>query len=148
MQPVLIFDTLANDPELNSYGIDDTRIFELQSVDERPSDNGYFIILNWQESTSYTQALGLGQSSINRSPRVLTLWVHTPMDRTRDYAPIDRILNRVDNLLLSIEQQIGADDIRITCITRQGRSANLIDDGWKTIARNATYGVLYDESSV
>lgn len=148
MLPGIIFETLATDSILNSNGIDSSRIFELQSVDERPVDIGYFIIMNWQESTSYTQSMGLGQSSINKAPRVLTFWVHTPMDRTRDYAIIDRVLNRIDDLLLPIEQQAGTDNIRVTCITKQGRSANLIDDGWKTIARNATYGVLYDETSV
>jgi hypothetical protein len=59
----------------------------------------------------------------------------------------DRILNRVDDILLPIEHKTGSDGMRITCIDKQGRSGNLIDDGWKTIARNATYGVLYDEST-
>lgn len=143
MIPVAVFERIVNDNELNSHGITSSTVFELQSVDERPLDTGYFVILNWQESSLFAP----GRNSVNKAPRILTVWVHTPLDRSRDYAPIDRILNRIDSILLSIEQEIGTDGVRVTCVTRQGRSANLIDDGWKTIARNATYGVLYDEST-
>ena len=145
MIPAAIYEKLSGDSYLQSEcGITGEHIFELQSVDERPFDDGYFIVINWLES-NISQVLG--SSAIGKGPRTMTLWVHSPLDRGRDFRPIDKILNRVDELLLSMEQEIGSDNVRITCITKQGRSGNLIDDGWKTIARNATYGVLYDEST-
>lgn len=76
----------------------------------------------------------------------MTVWVHHPMEKDRDYSAIDAILNRVESLLLNMEQVTGEDKARITCIIKQGRSRNLVDPAWKTITRNATYGVLYDES--
>lgn len=147
MIPIGIYETLANDDTLNDIGIDGSRIFELQSVDERPANDGVFVILNWQESSSLS-FLFSGVSPMPKTPRVLTVWVHIPMDKSRDFTQIDKALNRIDELLLAIEQQSGSDNIRVTCVTKQGRSGNLIDDGWKTIARNATYRVLYDEYAV
>ena len=145
MLPIKVYEAIASDSIVQACGITSSRIFELQSVDERPFDDGYFVVINWQESTIFSQTYTGMQNGIAKAPRVMTLWVHSPLDRGRDYRIIDRILNRIDSILLGIEQQSGSDGIRITCVTKQGRSGNLIDDGWKTIARNATYGVLYDE---
>lgn len=142
MIPVVIYEKIIADTILNDLGISDGRVFELQSVDERPFNEGYFLVINWQESGIPTF------SAISRSPRIMSVWVHTPMDRTRDYAQIEKILNRIEILFFNLEQQTGSDGIRVTCIIKQGRSGNLIDDAWKTITRNATYGVLYDESVV
>ncbi len=149
MIPVIIYEKLAQDSVMQSqFGITPNRIVELQSVDERPFDDGHFIVVNWQESTIYSQTYTGMQNGIVKAPRVMMLWVHCPMDRSRDYRIIDRILNRVDALLLPIEHESGSDNVRVTCIHKQGRSGNLMDDGWKTIARNATYGVLYDETMI
>lgn len=148
MIPVIIYEKLANDQYLeNECGITGDRIFELQSIDERPCSDGYFVVINWQESTVYSQTYTGMQNGITRAPRVMMLWVHSPKDLGRNYRPIDKILNRIDELLLPIEHEIGTDGIRVTCIAKQGRSGNLVDDGWKTISRNATYGVLYDETN-
>lgn len=144
MIPAIVYETLASDSFLASEcGITSDRILELQSVDERPFDNGVFIIVNWQES--YPTAFAGSSASVN-SPRTLLVWVHQPWDRGRDFRTLDKVLNRIDQLLLPMEQQTGTDGIRLACITKQGRSGNLTDDGWKTISRNATYRVLYDES--
>lgn len=148
MIPIAIYEAMAQDTALQALGINSNRIFELQSVDERPFDSGHFVIVNWQESTIYSQTYTGMENGIVKAPRVMTLWVHSPLDRGRDYRIIDRILNRIDLILLPFDQKIGSDGVRITCVHKQGRSGNLIDDGWKTIARNATYGVLYDEYAV
>lgn len=145
MLPMAIYESLVEDEELNELGITEGRILEMQSVDERPFDSGYFLIINWQESTVYSQTYTGMANGIPKAPRVMMVWVHTPMDKTRDYRLTDRILNRIDDILLPVEHKTGSDGMRVTCIAKQGRSGNLIDDGWKTITRNATYGVLYDE---
>ena len=147
MLPMTIYESLSQDTQLNDLGITADRIFELQSVDERPFDSGYFVIINWQESTMYSQTYTGMSNGIQRAPRVMMVWVHAPSDETRDYRQIDKILNRIDAILLPIEHRTGTDGMRVTCIAKQGRSGNLLDDGWKTIARNATYGVLYDETT-
>lgn len=140
MIPSAIYEKFSTDNYLTTQcGITTSRVVELQSVDQRPFDDGSFIVLNWQESSTYGVLL--------RAPRVLTVWVHSPLDRGRDYRILDKILNRIDDILLSLEQFKGTDNVRITCVNKLGRSGNLIDEGWKTIARNATYRVLYDETT-
>lgn len=148
MIPMAIYESMAQDTILQQCGITSSRILELQSVDERPFDSGHFVIVNWQESTIYSQTYTGMENGIVKAPRVMTLWVHSPLDRGRDYRLIDRILNRIDLILLPFDQRVGSDNVRVTCVHKQGRSGNLIDDGWKTITRNATYGVLYDEYAV
>jgi hypothetical protein len=147
MMPIAIYEALAGDATLNDLGITGDRIFELQSVDERPFANGYWAIVNWQESTVYSQTYTGMANGIPRAPRVMMVWIHTPLDNTRDYSQIDRILNRIDAILLPMIHVIGSDGVRVSCVAKQGRSGNLTDDGWKTTTRNATYGVLYDESA-
>lgn len=141
MIPSIIYEKLSTDTYLTTQcGITASRVVELQSVDQRPFDDGAFIVVNWQESSSY--------GVLEKAPRVMTIWVHSPLDRGRDYRVIDKVLNRIDGILIPIEQLKGTDNVRVTCINKVGRSGNLIDDGWKTIARNATYRVLYDETTV
>lgn len=145
MIPIAIYETLTEDQTLQNYGITTERVLELQSIDERPFDDGCFVVINWQESSGFGLMNGAIQNTVQKPPRTMMIWVHSPSDRSRDYRILDRILNRIDELLLPIEHKLGSDDIRVSCVVKQGRSGNLTDDGWKTISRNATYGVLYDE---
>ena len=139
MMPSVIYELLAADKQLNDLGISEDRIIESQSVDARPFNDGYFITISFEELTMSTVTV------IARGPRTVTIAVHHSWDIDRDYRPIDKILNRIDQLLLPIEQAIGTDGVRVSKVMRQGRSANMADEGWKTITRTATYGVLYDE---
>jgi hypothetical protein len=138
-----IFDTLAADAELSALGITGDRIFEAHSIDERPVHSGPFMVLKWEESTLYTQTYTGMQNGIPRAPRVLTIWVHIPWDETRQFDLIDTILNRVDLILDAMEHVEGADGYTVTLASKSGRSGNLSDEGFKTITRNAVFGVLY-----
>lgn len=149
MIPVAIFEALAEDEALNDLGINGNRIFELQSInqDETPDTSTYLIILDMQESTVFAATYAGMGTGIPKAPRVLELSVHISWDVSRDYEPIDHILNQADRILLAFEHVTGSDGVRITCIAKQGRSRNLQDDGWRTTTRRATYSVLYDESA-
>lgn len=138
MMPNVIVQTLAGDTILAALGVTADRIRESQSWDERPND-GYFLSINFEEMTFS------GISAISKGPRICTVAVHHPWDADRDFYTLTSILNRVDELLLPLESVAGSDGLRVTVIRRQGRSGNLTDEGWKTITRTATYGVLYDE---
>ena len=138
-----IFDTLTSDPELNTLGVTQATVFEAQSVDERPVHHGPFVILKWEESTIYTQTYTGMQNGIPRAPRVLQVWVHIPLDDTREYDLIDQILNRIDDVLDAMEHVPGLDGYTVTVARKAGRSGNLVDEGFKTITRNAVFGVLY-----
>ena len=143
MMPSIIYETLEND--LSLAGLLGTtvpiqkRIFELQSCDERPKvNNGYFIIIDMQDTPVRYRRFG---------PQNMQIWVHTPMMAGADYGMINKILNRIDNILIPLELVKGNDGVRLTLIEKRGRSKNLEDPGWKTATRNASYGVLYDEAS-
>lgn len=138
MMPSVIYETLVNDAGLNNLGIDSERVFESQSLDSRPVSDGYFITISFEE-------LVISNYAIDRGPRTVTVAVHHSMDVDRDYRPLDQILNRIDQVLLAIENLSGEDKVRVSQIKRQSRSGNMIDEGWKTITRTSSYGVLYDE---
>ena len=139
MMPSVIYELLAADEQLEDLGITSDRIVESQSVDSRPFNDGFFVTISFEELIMSAVTI------IARGPRTMTVAVHQNWDTGRDYRPIDKILNRIDQLLLPIEQAIGSDGVRVSKVMRQGRSANMADEGWKTITRTATYGVLYDE---
>jgi hypothetical protein len=139
MRPSLIYSLLAEDPLLAGLGLSADAIFESQSVDERPSDKDYFATVRFEENTSPGfDYLG---------PRTMVIAVHHPWDKGRDYSPITALLNRIDRLLLPVDQEIGDDGVRVAQIRRgnPARSGNMTDEGYKTIVRWATYRVSYDE---
>ena len=141
MMPSIIYETLAADSTLAAMLATfngGPAIIELQSVDERPVADGYFIIIDMQET--YTV---LGQ---HLGPRTMQLWVHNPLDDSRDYGQITKILNQIDSLLLPIINLTGEDGIPCSQVFRHGRSRNTYDPAWKTTTRNALYTVAYDES--
>ena len=141
-----VFDTLAADTGLPVLGITEDRIFEIQSIDERPVHSGPFMVFKWEESTIYTSSYSSSLNGIDRAPRTLQIWVHIPWDETRQYDLIDSILNRVDAVLDAMEHVPGADGYTVTVVNKAGRSGNLRDEGFKTVARHAVYGVLYRET--
>jgi hypothetical protein len=139
MMPSAIYELLAADATLQGLLGGSNRIFELQSVDERPISNGYFVIIDMQET-----AMPLNP---HMGPRTMQIWVHIPADISRDYGPISTILNRIDDILLAMENVVGLDGVRCGQIYRHSRSRNTIDPGWKTATRNALYSVSYDEDA-
>lgn len=142
MMPSIIYERLSTDSILDGLGIGPSRISESQSWgvpgNERPTD-GYFL------SISFEEIILSPVSALSRGPRTCTIAVHHPLDEDRDYFPLTQILNTVDDIILPIEDTAGTDELRVTSIRRAGRSGNLTDEGWKTITRTATYGVLYQE---
>lgn len=147
MTAVAVFDLLTSDSILNGFGINEDTVSEITDIDTRPVHDGYFAVLKWQESTLYSQAYAGLRNGIDRAPRVLEIWVHVPLTITRRYNTIDKILDRIDELLTAIEHLPGDDDDTITMIRKAGRSGNLTDEGWQTATRNAVYGVLYRRSA-
>jgi hypothetical protein len=138
MMPSGIWELLNGDSELESLGLPGNRIIESQSVDERPFDDGFFATIAFEERRFSTAAF-----SLRRGPRATTIAVHTPDEGSRDYAPINTILERITKVLSAIDQYAGIDNMEITEISIWSESANLVDEGYRTLTRYATYGVLY-----
>ena len=141
MRPSYFYDILSTDSVLNGLGIDGTRIAEAQSEDERPINSGLFVMVSFEETASFV-------SGIDRGPRTVIFAVHQPWDETRDYDGINKVLNRIHQLFSPIDQGVGNDGVRVSQMQRRMRSGNQVDEGWRTITRWETYGVLYDELAV
>lgn len=139
MIPSVIYEAIASSTELSDLGITPERIIESQSVDTRPFSNGYFITVSFEEIAM--SSVG----ALSRGPRTCIIAVHHPWDDDRDFLPLTSILNKIDAVLLPMGSTSGGDGLRVTAVRRQGRSGNLVDEGWKTISRTATYGVLFNE---
>lgn len=142
MMPNLIPQLLNADSQLVTLLGGAGRIAESQSWGTkflpRPT-TGYWLSIRFAEmSMSAVSALAKG-------PRNVEIAVHHPWEIDRDFDTLTSILNRVDEVLLPIEDVKGTDGLRVTSIARRGRSANAQDEGWETITRFTTYGVLYDE---
>lgn len=149
MMPSAVHELLAADATLAGLGVTGDRIYEMQAIaqDERPNADTYFVVVDFQESTLFSQTYAGLQNGIPKAPRVMDIAVHISWDKSREYNVINRILNRIDAILLPAEHVTGADGVRVTCIRPSGRSRNLLDDGWRTTTRHATYGILYDETA-
>lgn len=75
-----------------------------------------------------------GVGTVHR--RDLQVWAH---DEPGDYSVIDDLLNRVRIVLTAVEAYQVTDGKWISCITWQGDSEDLYDDGPGTIVRNGSY---------
>jgi hypothetical protein len=143
MSRQVIFDALASDPVLNTMGLNEDTIFHNYSTEERPVSTGAFAILRWgeQDRPPFTDA-GLPVGDQVKAPVLLFIWVHWPIELTNDFTKLDKMLDQIDNVLFAVEDVHGNDGYAVTLVRIMGRSADLIDDGFNTITKNASYEVL------
>jgi hypothetical protein len=96
---------------------------------------GNFVVLRWGEQD--------WDSRVKRGPVNLTVWAHSPKEKTDSFNDINFILYTITDVLLGLEQIVGADGWRLTCIDAAGGwSEDIVDDGYNTIAKNAPFRVL------
>lgn len=135
MSRAAIFQALAHDSALNLLGITEDSIFPNYSLDERPVNDGPFLILRWGAGN------GRFWDSV-KSPRGLNVWAHYPVEVTTDHVEVDKVLNRVDSVLLSLEQVSGEDGETLTSVRSTGSSPDMKDEGFQTISRYNSYDIL------
>jgi hypothetical protein len=145
MSRAAIFTAISQDLALNHLGIGVGTVFANYSLDEKPTSTGPFVILRWQEETGSFTSLGI--LSLPRfegagPPRRLTIWVHYPIEVSADFDDIDIIFDRIDDALLNLEHVDGGDGFTLTCVRATGRGADMKDEGFQTICRDAGYEVL------
>ena len=126
-----IFTTLATDSELEALGVQN--VFSEYSAETIPRE-GLTIILRWGDE-DYRRAVKTG-------PRDLSVWVHSPMENGTDYTQINRVLDRVKNILEPMVHEVGDDGVQVTSAEKVGGSRNLRDPGFNTITRYNRYAVL------
>lgn len=139
MSRAAFFDALVNDSSLNDLGINDNTVFHNYSSEERPVDDGPFIILRWGE-----QARPLWQEV--KAPVALRLWVHWPIQKTNDFTKLIKILDQIDSVVSNIRDVPGEDDYTLSFVQIGDRSIDLVDDGFDTITKNAGYELFSVQS--
>ncbi|ABD58438.1 gp22 [Mycobacterium phage PBI1] len=95
---------------------------------------GPFAVIRWGGKTI--------DPAVNRGPRDVNIWVHIPQRQSTDYTRIDRILKRTKEIMLSLEDVAGADGAHLVSTRFLAESDDLVDPGFETITRYATFSVL------
>lgn len=134
MSRAAIYQAISNDTELNEMGIDEDHVFPNYSLDGSPSRES-FVILRWEE-----QRLN---ASVRRGPQRLTVWAHSPVERSTDFSDLDRILARIKEVLEPMEQVEGEDGFVVTSVRFTGFGGDLKDPGYNTITKNSAFEVLF-----
>lgn len=133
MSRALIYSRLAEDQELKALGIG--KVEANWSSDVSPSRSECFLVLRWGESEN--PKFDRGNHTVP-----LTVWAHMPDEVGRDFGGLQKILERVQDILVSIELETGSDGYEVTSIRWQGRSGDFFDQGFKTSTKNALFSVL------
>ena len=133
MSRTAFYDELIADPDLNSLGLDENTIFHNFSSEERPTDDGPFIIIRWG-----TQNPPMFNGEV-KGVQNLRLWVHWPIQRTNDHIKLIEILDRIDDLVKELRDIPGSDGYTLSFVDIGGRSEDLVDDGFGTITKNSEY---------
>ena len=136
MSRTAFFTSITGHADMNTLGINDDTVFHNYSLEERPVDNGPFIILRWGEDAG----LAWGSEKL-RSPTQLTAWVHYPIKLTNDYGKIITILDKMDDIIFDLRDVVGTDGYTLSFVKIGGRSTDLLDDGFETITKTASYEV-------
>ncbi len=150
MSRAAVFHALTTDEELKSLGINENTVFPNYSMDERPTDDGPFVVLRWQEETGTFTSLGIVQLPRFENvgpPRRLTIWVHYPVEITTDFDQVDDIMDLIDGILLNMYDVDGDDGWVLSCVRATGRGGDAKDEGFQTITRDAGYEVLSRKGS-
>lgn len=127
---------LLADPILSGYGLTDDTVFHNYNSEERPSNSSPFVILRWGDEDP-----PIWGSEPERGPRQLTLWVHWPRELSTKFSKINAVLDQIDTVLRDSRDVVGDDGYTLSFVQIGGRSADLEDEGFQTITRNASYQV-------
>ncbi len=128
-----VYALLSTDAELMAaFGINSSRVWATQAMDMAPR-KGPFLIIRWEETDR--------ASNLRSRYETMTVWAHMARETSTDFATLDLILKRVEDLLTGVLHLSGPDGT-ITQIDFQGRSPDLNDEGYKTITKNSAFRVV------
>lgn len=123
---------LAEDTALADLGVE--AVYGSNSIDSPTED--CFIVIRWE--TDDPRVYG------RRAPNRCTIWAH---DTDRDYGRIDKVLERVDELLTGTVHREGADGWTLTLAEFNTHGPDLRDDGFNTVTRWSDFTVVSRYSS-
>lgn len=134
MSRAAFFDALTSDVALNGLDVNEDTVFQNWTLEERPTSATPFVILQWGGNDRI-----MWQS--HRPAEQLTMWVHIPYEKSNDFTDINKIIDAVDDAVIEMRDLPGIDDYTLSFVEIGSRSGDLKDEGFNTIAKNATYEV-------
>lgn len=137
MGRVALMERLLTYPAIQEAGITMDHIWPNFALDISPRTDGLFMVLRWGANLA-----AFGNRSGKRS---LTVWVYQPRQMGTDYTAIDLMIGHVIECLIDTVHFEGSDGSVLSCADFNGLSADLVDEGYDTIARNADFSVLCRE---
>lgn len=133
------YEALVVDPVLNGMGINDDTVFHNWSNEERPTDATPFVILRW--GIQAEPVFRDDDAGDVRAPELVTVWVHWPREVTNDYEKLVKALDAVDDCVKGMRDLPGNDGYTLSFVRVGGRSEDILDEGFNTIAKTSTYNV-------
>lgn len=132
-----VYGLLVGDTTLSALGITAGTIFPTNTIDDAPRDTA-FLVVRWEETTP--------RWGLSGSPGAtdLTLWAH---DHGGSYARINAILKRCKEILEPAAHVAGSDNQVLTQADWRGDSADLYDDGYRTLTRNSAWKIISREAA-
>lgn len=136
-----IFNALASDSVLNGFGITEDSIFHNYSIEERPIQAGPWLNLRWgsQDRPPFEEV---------KAAELLDIWVNWPMELTNDFTKLIKILDQIDNILGDLRDAAGSDGYTVSFVRILGRSSDMNDPGFNTIAKTGSYEVYSRKDEV
>lgn len=127
----LIYSLLKNDTALAGKGVGN--VFMTNRMEGLPRDSLSIIVVVGSQSV---------QGALRTGPVNYTVWVHQPVEwKGTDYTVISQVLQRIKEILHSVEGEVGEDGIRVVECACTGDGGYLEDKGFNTITRNSGYRV-------
>lgn len=114
------------DTELATIGVE--AVYPSNAVDT-PAEE-LFIVIRWEPTELAFKQVGSDRC---------TIWAH---DKQRDYGRIDKILQRLREILPATVHRDGGDGWVMTCAEWEGEGPDLFDGGYNTITRYADFTVV------
>lgn len=120
-----IYQMISDDPVMHGFGIGTDTVYASGAVDN-PQAKPFVIIRFGVKSVEFGK---VGSQNVD-------IWVH---DIAGDYSRIDKILNRIQELMIDAVHVVGLDGVTLTSARYISTSDDLWDDGYRTITRFSTF---------
>ena len=130
-----IMTILTTDSGLNALNVNSNSVFQGQGMDERPASITPFVLVRWMDEDRPV-------FGTVKPPRRVMIWVHWPVELSNDYSKIDKVLDKIEDVLLDMQDVAGGDGYTVSNVSSAGRSPDLKDEGLQTFCRWAMFEVL------
>lgn len=121
---------ILDEPVMNAYGFDRDNMYGSNATDT-PEQKKFIVVSVGDTVKSFT----------TKGYEFYTIWVHQQRYEGITYTDIKKTLQRITELLVDAEPTTGEDDRVFTGASWNSNSPDLVDDGYGTITKNATFRV-------